>query len=149
MKLREGEAWMPADQYGASLKGLGINLLVSDVASSLPFHRDVLDGTVIYSDPDFAVIRRGDVEWMLHADHTYKDHPLSGSLAPDIPRGIGAELRLYDRDPDAAEARARELGFTVLAGSMDKVHGLREAFIIDGDGYLWVPSMPLGKEKDQ
>ena len=25
MKLRQGESWMPADDYGRSLKGLGIN----------------------------------------------------------------------------------------------------------------------------
>ena len=52
------------------------------------------------------------------------------------------ELRLHGRDPDAAEARARELGYTVLAGALDKPHGLREAYIVDGDGYLWVPDVP-------
>jgi hypothetical protein len=35
------------------------------------------------------------------------------------------------------------LGFTVLANAQDKPHGLREAFIIDADGYLWVPDMPV------
>lgn len=140
MKLREGDSWMPADEFGRTLKGLGINLLVTSIAESLEFQIQVLDATVIYSDPDFAVLKRGQATWMLHADHSYRDHPLYGSLSVDIPRGIGAELRLYDRDPDAAEARARELGFTILAGAMDKPHGLREAFIIDGDGYMWVPS---------
>ena len=82
---------------------------------------------------------------MLHADHTYRDHPLYGSLADaDLVRGIGAEIRLHGRDPDAAEATARELDYTVLAGAMDKPHGLREAFILDPDGYLWVPDVPVG-----
>jgi hypothetical protein len=29
----------------------------------------------------------------------------------------------------------------VLAGSLDKAHGMREAYILDADGYLWVPSV--------
>ena len=48
-----------------------------------------------------------------------------------------------DKNPDDAEAKARALGFEVLAGTLDKPHGLREAYIIDQDGYLWVPSVPL------
>ena len=48
----------------------------------------------------------------------------------------------YGVDPDRAEAAARRLGFTVLAPAADKPHGLREAFILDLDGYLWVPDLP-------
>jgi hypothetical protein len=29
----------------------------------------------------------------------------------------------------------------VLAGSMDKPHGLRECMLIDDDGYVWVPGV--------
>ena len=79
---------------------------------------------------------------MLHADHTYLEHPLHPSLAADVPRGVGAELRLHGRDPDAAEAAARRLGCTVLAGTTDKPHGLREVYLLDADGYLWVPDVP-------
>lgn len=79
---------------------------------------------------------------MLHADHTYLDHPLHASLGEDMPRGVGTELRLHGRNPDAAEAAARELGYTVLARATDKPHGLREAYLIDADGYLWVPDIP-------
>ena len=143
MKLSTKEPWMPAPDYGRSLKGLTINLLVRDVAAALAFHREVLDAEVVYDDPDFAVVRRGNAEWMLHADHTYREHPLHGSLRPDIARGIGAEIRLHGRDPDAAEAVARDLGYTVLDGAADKPHGLREVYIVDADGYLWVPDVPL------
>ncbi|MEE8533627.1 MAG: VOC family protein [Alphaproteobacteria bacterium] len=143
MKLSTRDPWMPAPDYGRSLEGLTINLLVSDVAAALAFHREVLDAEVVYDDPDFAVLRRGSAEWMLHADHTYKDHPLYGSLTGELARGIGAELRLHGRDPDEAEAAARRLGLTVLQGAMDKPHGLREAFLIDADGYLWVADVPL------
>ncbi|MGQ4806882.1 hypothetical protein NKDENANG_00219 [Candidatus Entotheonellaceae bacterium PAL068K] len=143
MKLRTGEPWMPAPDYGRLLRGLTLNLLVRDVAAALSFHRDVLSAEVIYSDPDFAVLRHGGVEWMLHADHTYLDHPLHESLGSDRTRGIGAELRLHGCDPDQAEAAARRLGFTVLASATDKPHGLREVYLIDADGYLWVPDVSL------
>lgn len=143
MKLRTGDPWMPAPDYGRTLSGLGINLLVVSIEAAVDFHRRVLDAEAVYIDPDIAVFRGCGSEWMLHADHTYSDHPLKGSLRPDIARGIGVELRMHGRDPDAAEAAARELGYTVLAGAMDKPHGLREAYIIDRDGYVWVPDAPL------
>jgi hypothetical protein len=145
MKLRTGDPWMPAPQYSHALRGLTLNFLVRDIVKSLPFHQLVLGAEVIYSDPDFAVLRYGEVEWMLHADHTYLDHPLHVSLSADGPRGVGAELRLHGRDPDEAEAAARRMGFTVLASAIDKPHGLREAYLVDPDGYLWVPDIPRGQ----
>ncbi|HUF56988.1 MAG TPA: hypothetical protein VMM55_10565, partial [Thermohalobaculum sp.] len=57
-------------------------------------------------------------------------------------RGAGAELRLYGRDPDTAEAATEAAGGIVLAGSADKPHGVREAHLIDPDGYVWVPTVP-------
>jgi catechol 2,3-dioxygenase-like lactoylglutathione lyase family enzyme len=145
MKLRTGDPWMPAPQYSRSLQGLTLNLLVRDISRSLPFHREVLGAEVVYSDADFAVLRYGAVEWMLHADHTYLDHPLHASLADETPRGVGAELRLHGCDPDEAEAMARQLGFAVLAAAVDKPHGLREAYLVDVDGYVWVPDIPLSR----
>lgn len=143
MKKRTGDPCMPAPAYGASPKGLTVNLVVRDVARAVEFARTVLAGSVVYADPDFAVLRHGEAEWMLHAGHTYSDHVLKGSLAAGDVRGIGAELRLHGHDPDRAEAAARRAGYTVLAGSMDKPHGLREAYILDPDGYCWVPDRPL------
>ena len=143
MKLRTGDPWMPADAYGRSLTGFSVNLLVRDVEAAVHFQRQVLGAHVEYVDPDFAAVRFGDAHWCLHADHTYRDHPLHGSLDEGLARGIGAELRLHGRDPDQAEAEARRLGYTVLAGAIDKPHGLREAYIIDDDGYLWVPDVPV------
>ncbi len=141
MKLRDGDPWMPAADYGRSLSGLGINLLVVEIARAIAFATKVLAAETIYADPDFAVLSAQASQWMLHADHTYDDHPLTGSLGLELARGVGVELRLYGRDPDAAEANARARGDTILAGAMDKPHGLREVFIIDPDGYLWVPSV--------
>ena len=140
---RTGTPWMPAGDYGRSLKGLGINLLVGDVAASVEFAQTVLGAEAVYADVDFAVLRHGDAEWMLHADHTYEDHPLHGFVAGLEGRGAGVELRLHHCDPDKAEATARAVGHTVLAGAADKPHGLREAYILDPDGYCWVPDVAL------
>lgn len=138
MKLRAGDPWMPAPAYGATLLGIGFNLLVREIEPAVAFLRTVLKMEVVYSDPDFAVIRGYDGEFMLHADHTYDEHPF-GPRALAGTRGLGVELRVYGVDPDAAEAAAREGGFEVLASATDKSHGLRETYIIDGDGYTWVP----------
>ena len=148
MKLRKGDPWMPAGEYGRSLRGLSVNLLVRDMARALRFQCEVLAAEVVYADPDFAVVRgggNGSGEWMLHADHTYLDHPLHGFVAGTEGRGAGIELRVHGRDPDDAVAAARATGFTVLAEAADKPHGLREAHILDDDGYTWVADVPLGK----
>ena len=142
-KLRTGDSWMPAPEYGRSLKGLTVNLLVRDIAAALPFQREVLAGTLVYADPDIAVLRYRDAEWMLHADHTYDEHPLHEAFTQVDQRGTGAELRLHGRDPDEAEAIARRLGFEIIQATADKPHGLREVFLRDSDGYVWVPDVPL------
>ena len=80
---------------------------------------------------------------MLHADHSYLDHEMAGVIAGVEIRGAGIEIRLYGADPDHAEAQARELGHVVLAGSMDKPHGLRECHIVGPDGYIFVPSRAI------
>ena len=143
MKLATQSAWMPASEYGRRLSGLGINLIVRDVSAALSFQSEVLAADILYSDSDFAAMRAFGSEWMLHADHTYDRHPINEILSECPPRGIGIEIRLYGRNPDEAEAIAQALGFEVLASASDKPHGLRETYIVDQDGYLWVPGVPL------
>lgn len=141
--------WMAADDYGRTLGGLSINLLVRNVAKSAAFQREVFGASIVYSDADFAVLRRalpgGTVEWMLHADHSYAEHPLLGLTSDNALRGVGVELRLHGVDPDEAAATAHRLDHTVLQAPADKPHGLREAYIVDPDGYVWVPDVPLRK----
>jgi len=144
-KHRTGDPWMPAPRYARTLEGLTVNLVVRDIAVALPFHREVLGATLIYSDPDIAVFRCNDAEWMLHADHTYDSHPLHTALVNAASRGLGAELRLHGRDPDEAEGHARRLGYDVIEASADKAHGLREVFLRDADGYVWVPDVPVAQ----
>jgi predicted enzyme related to lactoylglutathione lyase len=144
----EGEGRPDADAFGRELApGIGLNLLVRDIEAAARFQASVLDAVVDYWDQDFAILRARGAVWMLHHDRTYRDHPLSGIAAGAEGRGAGAELRLYGRDPDAAEAVARDLGGIVLAGSADKPHGVRESYILDPEGYCWVPTIPKLKPK--
>ena len=134
---------MTGAEYGRSLAGFGVNLLVREIAPAVAFHRTVLNATVVYEDPDFAVLRHGPAEMMLHADHTDDRHPIRSRL--DGKRGNGIELRLHQTDPDAAEAAARAGGYEIMAPAADKGHGLREAYIVDPDGYIWVPDRPVSR----
>ncbi len=133
---------MPAPAYGRSLRGLTVNLLVREIEPALGFARLVLRADVVYADADIAVLRGYGAEWMLHADHTYENHPLRHGVAGVTTRGTGIELRLHGCDPDAATDAARANGFSVVADAADKPHGLREAHVADPDGYTWVPDIP-------
>jgi catechol 2,3-dioxygenase-like lactoylglutathione lyase family enzyme len=142
MKKRSGDPWMSPPVYGRSLRGLGINVLVNEIARTVNFARDVLGLTIVYADSDLAVLRHGEHEWMVHADHTYEAHALLPRTRVAALRGGGVELRVHDVDPDAAVASALERGYEVLEPASDKPHGLREAYILDADGYVWVPDTP-------
>ncbi len=141
---RTKEPWMEADAFGRSLpRGIGINLLVPEIGPTEEFCRTVLGARTIYADEDFAAIELLGSVFMLHADHSYRDHEMSGAIADVELRGAGLEIRLYGADPDETEARARAYGHIVLAASIDKPHGLRECHILSPDGYVFVPSGTL------
>ena len=142
MKKREGDPWMSAPDYGRSLQGMGVNMLVRDTARTVEFARDVLGLTIVYADADLAVLRHGEHEWMAHADHTYDAHALLPRTRIAALRGGGIEFRVHGVDPDAAVAAAQRLGFGVLDPPNNKPHGLREAYLLDADGYVWVPDVP-------
>ena len=132
--------------FGASLTGIGVNLVVRDVARAAAFLEHVMGLTLWRRSADFAIAAHGGQVLQLHSDATFARHPLSGLLPETPPRGAGVELRLFGVDPDAAAARAEAAGHLVLQPPADKPHGLREACILDPDGYLWVPSLPLGPD---
>tara|TARA_B100000676_G_C17734405_1_gene658100 strand:- start:344 stop:505 length:162 start_codon:yes stop_codon:yes gene_type:complete len=50
---------------------------------------------------------------------------------------------MHGIDTAAARNRAREAGYAVLVGALDKPHNLRKAYIPDLDGYGWVPNVQL------
>jgi hypothetical protein len=144
MKKRIGEAFMSADAYGRSLpRGIGINLLVPEIAPLAAFLREVLSANVLYADPDFAALVIEGSSVMLHADHTYLDHKLHGIVSGIEVRGMGVEIRVYGCVPDRAEAAARARGDVILSGAEDKPHGLRECHIVGPCGYVFVPSVTI------
>lgn len=132
-----------ADAFGASLRGLGINILVSDLPRCVDFLTDVFAMNAHQASADFAIMVYQSQVFQLHSDATYAAHPLQALVPENPPRGLGIELRLYDSDPDTAAARAEAMGAMVLQAPSDKPHGLRECAILGPDGYLWVPSRPL------
>lgn len=134
-----------AADFGASLRGLGINILVTDVLRTAKFLADVFEMQAHRLSADFAIMTYGGQVFQLHSDGTYHSNPLLGLLPENPPRGAGVEIRLYDTDPDIACGRARLSGGTVLQEPAEKPHGLREAYILCTDGYAWVPGKPTAK----
>ena len=92
---------------------------------------------------DFAILTYGDDILQLHADGTYHSHPLGAVVKAVDARGPGVEIHFFDTDPDEAVGRAEAMGMEILQHPTDKPHGLREAYIICPNGYVWVPSRPL------
>ena len=138
-RKRTGVPWMPAPDFARTLTGLTVNLLVRDVAASLPFYTEVLGLIVLYSDEDFAALE-GPGRWhmMLHADHTLDHSPAEmARLADPGKRGAGAEIRILGLDPDQVEARARARGFTVNVATNTFPHGWRECRLEDANGYMF------------
>ena len=132
-----------ATDFGKSLGGIGLNLLVRDVLAECTFLETVFGMTRYQATADFAIIEYGSQVFQIHSDGTYHSNPLLGLVPETPPRGAGIEIRLYDTDPDVAVAKALAAGATILQGPTDKPHGLREAYILCDNGYAWVPSRPL------
>jgi len=132
-----------AGVFGASLRGIGLNLLVRDVRGLAGFLTQVFDMQAYQVSVDFAIMTYGTQVFQLHVDATYHSNPLLGLLPETPPRGAGIEIRLYDTDPDDAVTRATALGAVILQAPTDKPHGLREAYILCENGYAWVPSRAL------
>jgi uncharacterized glyoxalase superfamily protein PhnB len=142
VKKRAADPWIPADRYGRMLPSFMANLIVREVPRAVAFYQDVLGGVIHYADPDFAAVKVGGAELMLHADHTYDKHPWHARLIGGERRGLGAELRLFGVDPDAVEARARQAGAPIVQPTTAKGHGWREVMVEDPDGYVWAVGVP-------
>ncbi|MEP4194528.1 MAG: glyoxalase [Aliishimia sp.] len=132
-----------AGDFGASLRGIGLNILVRDVLAQCSFLEAVFDIKAHRTSADFAIVTYRDQVFQLHSDGTYGANPLLGLLPETPPRGAGLEIRLYDTDPDDAVSKASDFGAMILQPPTDKPHGLREAYILCDNGYAWVPSRPL------
>ena len=144
MKKSSKKPFMPVPAYGASLRGFTVNLLSKNLPRALIFQREVLVAEILHEDDDLLIVSGFGNSWMIHADHTYDKHALLTDTHSSGRRGAGVELRLHGCDPDAAAERAEKHGFSILDGPRDQSdHGLREVHIVDDDGYIWVPDIPL------
>lgn len=132
------------EDFGRSLTGIGINIVVRDVKRLAAFLEAVFDMKTHRATADFAIMTyHGDI-FQLHSDGTYAENPLLGLLPEAGARGAGLEIRLYETDPDVAVKRASAFAdATILQDPTDKPHGLRECFILCENGYAWVPSRRL------
>ncbi|KNG93889.1 VOC family protein [Pseudaestuariivita atlantica] len=135
-----------AEAFGAGLTGFGVNLLVRDVVAEVAFLRDVFGIVAHRVSADFAILAYHGHVLQLHSDGTYHSNPLPSLLPEAGARGGGIELRLFHTDPDEAVKKARAAGAMILAEAENKPHGLREAYILDDNGYAWVPSRPTDDE---
>jgi catechol 2,3-dioxygenase-like lactoylglutathione lyase family enzyme len=143
-KRTDTEKWsVSSAEYGRTLAGLSLNLVVRDIARSVPFYTDVLLFRDLHHDPDFAALERDGAKLMLHADHTYAAQPWAPRLAESGKRGLGAEIRLLGVDPDEAERRARERGYNVLVPTKEWPHGWRDCVLEDPDGYTFAVGVAL------
>ncbi len=144
MKDQDLETIDAAD-FGRSLQGLGLNLLVRDVIALQTFLSDVFGMKSSRVSKDFAIMHYHDQLFQLHVDATFHENPLLSLLPENGARGAGIEIRLYHTDPDQAAARAQAHAHetTLLQAPANKPHGLRECIILCENGYAWVPSRPL------
>lgn len=134
-----------AGDFGRSLRGIGLNILVRDVKAEAAFLSAVFGMSAHRLSANFAIMLYHGEVFQLHADATYSANPLLSLLPEAGARGAGAEFRLYETDPDQAVVRAATFPeATILQEPTDKPHGLREAFILCANGYAWVPSRRIG-----
>lgn len=134
------------EDFGASLRGIGVNLLVPRVPEEVAFLTKVLGMRAHRQNNDFAIMTYGDQIMQLHADPTYANHPLYAMLT-EPPRGIGASLHVFDTDPDKAANAADEAGGIVVQAPANKPHGLRETCLLSPAGYAWVASRALNDQE--
>ena len=141
MKLRKKDPWKSASEYSRDLSGLTVNLLVEDINLSIHFLKKIIEAKIVCQDPDFAAIEGFGSRWCLHSYHTYESHPYMNVIKNSNPKGLGIELRVIGCDPDRAEEKARKENYIILSTSSDKAHGMRECYILDDNGFCWVPSI--------
>ncbi len=130
-----------AEDFGRSLRGVGINLLSNDVKKLAEFLRTVFELTVHRLSDDFAIVSHDGMLIQLHADATYGAHPLLGIVPENPPRGGAAQFYLFGIDPDQAILRADAGGYVVLELAADKPHGLREGTILSPEGFAFSPAI--------
>ena len=132
-----------AEDFGKSLRGVGVNLLSPDVLALAAFLQEVFGLTVHRLSKDFAIVQHDGMVFQLHSDGTFGGHPVLGLVPETPPRGGGTQFYLFGKDPDQAITRAEKAGHMVLEPAADKPHGLRECTILSPEGYAFSPARAL------
>jgi uncharacterized glyoxalase superfamily protein PhnB len=131
---------MPAVQFVSATP----NLIVSDMAASLTFYRDVLGFQLEQSVPGeapfvFAWLKRGGVQLFLN-----DAKPVLSEFS-SLRAGNTSTLFVIVNDVDAFHAqlsgRAR-----IVMGLTDQFYGMREFAVLDPDGYLITFAQRIAKE---
>lgn len=113
------------------------NLVVTDIARSTAFYRDILGFTIAATVPDqapfaFVWLRRGNVNIFLNDRRTVAEHDPELAKKP-----IGGSFTIYIAmtgiDEFYAQIAARA---TVVDPLETKFYGMRECLLADPDGYL-------------
>lgn len=119
------------------LNKLTPNLIVSDVARSVAFYRDVLGFSVQQTVPEtapfvFAIMVSGSVEIFLNAaDAAYQEYPAFKGQA------IGGTLTLFVEVNGVRRAHEAIVSkVTVVMPLEDKWYGMTEFAFLDPDGYV-------------
>ena len=136
-----------AEDFGRALRGVGVNLLTTDVRGLAAFLQGVFGASVHRLSDDFAIVTHGETMMQLHSDGTYGSHPLLGVLPENPPRGGGVQLFLFGADPDRAVAQAEAFGGSVLEPPRVKPHGLYEATVLSAEGYAFSPAISSAGRK--
>ncbi|MBK7878553.1 MAG: hypothetical protein IPJ77_23090 [Planctomycetes bacterium] len=129
---------------GARRPGPELRLQVRVLDDALRFAREVLGAEVELAEPGRAIVRRSGAEWTLIADAACANTVMRELAGLVVRRGAGIELVVRGLDPDALEQRARQTGHGVLTASQVAADGVREARVVDRDGYVWLARAARG-----
>lgn len=135
-----------ADEFGKSLRGVGINLVTTDVRGLAAFLVGVFGAEAHRVSEDFAIVSFNGTLMQLHYDGTYGAHPLLGLLPENPPRGAGAQFFMFGADPDVATAQAEAFGGSVLETPSNKPHGLYEGTVLSAEGYAFSAAIPIASD---
>lgn len=130
-----------AEDFGRSLRGIGLNLLSADVPALAAFLEGVFGASVHRLSKDFAIVAHGGTVMQLHADGTYGGHPLLGLVPETAPRGGGVQVFLFGADPEAAVAAAERFGGVAMEPPRVKPHGLYEATVVSAEGFAFTAAV--------
>lgn len=117
-------------------------LLVQDISTSLTFYRDVLGFSVAYQRPEekFVFLEREGAQLMLLEDGG-NEHSRTGIF--EYPRGRGLNLSIRTTGLDGIEFALDSAGHPLRIPVReqwhrqdDLLHGERQLWVMDPDGYL-------------